>query len=52
MPAGCFVILLPTESDYKILGYYFKEGVSSYEITNDLFLFRASTLLLQKHLYK
>ncbi len=38
MPAGCFVILLPTDSDYKILGYYFKEGISGFEITNDLFL--------------
>ncbi|MFX0023419.1 MAG: hypothetical protein ACFE9S_13925 [Candidatus Hermodarchaeota archaeon] len=38
MPAGSFVILLPTESDYKILGYYFKEGTSGFEITNDLFL--------------
>lgn len=38
MPTGCFVILLPTDSDYKILGYYFKEGTSSFEITNDLFL--------------
>jgi hypothetical protein len=38
MPAGCFVILLPTDSDYKILGYYFKEGNSEFEISNDLFL--------------
>ncbi|MFW9820967.1 MAG: hypothetical protein ACFFE5_15275 [Candidatus Thorarchaeota archaeon] len=38
MPTGSFVILLPTESDYKILGYYFKEGTSGFEITNDLFL--------------
>ena len=38
MPAGCFVILLPTETDYKIMGYYFKEGKSEFEITNDLFL--------------
>jgi len=38
MPVGCFVILLPTDSDYKILGYYFKERVSDFEITNDLFL--------------
>ncbi len=38
MPMGCFVILLPTDSDYKIMGYYFKEGKSDFEITNDLFL--------------
>ncbi|MFW9969666.1 MAG: hypothetical protein ACFFDF_05655 [Candidatus Odinarchaeota archaeon] len=38
MPTGCFVILLPTDSDYKILGYYFKEGTSGFEIKNDLFL--------------
>ena len=38
MPTGCFVVLLPTDSDYKILGYYFKEGKSRFEITNDLFL--------------
>jgi hypothetical protein len=38
MPSGCFVILLPTDSDYQILGYYFKEGKSDFEISNDLFL--------------
>ncbi|MHA2182676.1 MAG: hypothetical protein ACXAAH_14745 [Promethearchaeota archaeon] len=38
MPNGCFVILLPTDSDYRILGYYFKEGKSDFEISNDLFL--------------
>lgn len=38
MPIGCFVILLPTDSDFKIMGYYFKEGKSDFEITNDLFL--------------
>ncbi|MFX0080306.1 MAG: hypothetical protein ACFE94_00995 [Candidatus Hodarchaeota archaeon] len=38
MPTGCFVVLLPTDSDYKIMGYYFKEGQSRFEITNDLFL--------------
>jgi len=38
MPKGCFVILLPTDSDYKILGYYFKESKSNFEISNDLFL--------------
>ena len=30
--------MLPTDSDYKILGYYFKEGKSQFEISNDLFL--------------
>jgi len=38
MPVGCFVILLPLDADYKILGYYNKEGKSEFEITNDLFL--------------
>ena len=38
MPSGCFVILLPTDSDYRILGYYFKEGKSDFQISNDLFL--------------
>ncbi len=38
MPSGCFVILLPRDSDYRILGYYFKEGTSDFEISNDLFL--------------
>ncbi|UCC20766.1 MAG: hypothetical protein JSV62_05645 [Promethearchaeota archaeon] len=38
MPLGCFVILLPTDSDYKILGYYFKESKPDFEISNDLFL--------------
>ncbi|MFW9948570.1 MAG: hypothetical protein ACFFKA_00420 [Candidatus Thorarchaeota archaeon] len=37
MPTGSFVILLPLDVDYKILGYYFK-GKSNFEITNDLFL--------------
>ena len=38
MPMGCFVILLPIDSDYKVLGYYFKEGKLDFKITNDLFL--------------
>ncbi|MFX1297761.1 MAG: hypothetical protein ACFFD2_23310 [Promethearchaeota archaeon] len=38
MPMGCFVILLPNDVDYKIMGYYFKEGKSDFEISNDLFL--------------
>ena len=38
MPSGCFVILLPTDSDYRILGYYFKESKLDFEISNDLFL--------------
>jgi hypothetical protein len=38
MPVGSFVILLPLDADYKILGYYNKEGKSEFEITNDLFL--------------
>ncbi|MFX0029368.1 MAG: hypothetical protein ACFE8B_09170 [Candidatus Hermodarchaeota archaeon] len=38
MPKGCFVVVIPTDSDYKVMGYYFKEGESRFEITNDLFL--------------
>ncbi|MHA2391342.1 MAG: hypothetical protein ACXAEX_05190 [Promethearchaeota archaeon] len=38
MPVGSFVIMLPKDSDYKIMGYYFKEEKSSFEISNDLFL--------------
>ena len=38
MPSGGFVILLPTDSDYRILGYYFKDGKLDFEISNDLFL--------------
>ncbi|MFX1267872.1 MAG: hypothetical protein ACFFAK_07905, partial [Promethearchaeota archaeon] len=35
---GSFVILLPLDADYKISGYYFKEGKSNFEVTSDLFL--------------
>ncbi|MFX1313177.1 MAG: hypothetical protein ACFFHD_11275 [Promethearchaeota archaeon] len=38
MPTGSFAVLLPTDSDYRIMGYYFKEGKSSFEISSDLFL--------------
>ncbi|MFW9990340.1 MAG: hypothetical protein ACFFC3_16990 [Candidatus Odinarchaeota archaeon] len=38
MPMGCFVILLPNDADYKVMGYYFKESKSDFEISNDLFL--------------
>ncbi|MFX1587099.1 MAG: hypothetical protein ACFFC1_02995 [Promethearchaeota archaeon] len=38
MPMGSFVILLPLDADYKISGYYFKEGKSNFEVTSDLFL--------------
>lgn len=38
MPTGSFVVLLPLDADYKILGYYHKEGKSNFEITNDLYL--------------
>ncbi len=38
MPTGCFVIVLPIDSDFKIMGYYFKESNSQFEITSDLFL--------------
>ena len=35
---GSFVVLLPLDADYKILGYFNKEGKSEFGITNDLFL--------------
>jgi len=38
MVKGCFVILLLTESDYNVLGYYFKDKKLDFEITSDLFL--------------
>ncbi|MFX1480255.1 MAG: hypothetical protein ACFFCI_19250, partial [Promethearchaeota archaeon] len=38
MPKGCFVVLIPTDADYKVMGYYFKERETNFEITNDLFL--------------
>ena len=38
MPEGCFLILLTTESDYKVLGYYFKDKRLDFEITSDMFL--------------
>ena len=38
MVKGCFVILLLTESDYNVLGYYFKDKMLDFEITSDLFL--------------
>jgi len=38
LPEGCFAILLTTESDYKVLGYYFKDKRLDFEITNDMFL--------------
>lgn len=38
MPIGSFVIILPLDKDYQVLGYYFKEGKSDFQISNDLFL--------------
>ncbi|TFF95213.1 MAG: hypothetical protein EU544_03240 [Promethearchaeota archaeon] len=38
MPKGCFVILLPLDSDYKVLGSYFKDESFDFEVTSDLFL--------------
>jgi hypothetical protein len=37
LPTGSFVVLLPLDTDYRILGYYNKSK-SDFEITNDLFL--------------
>jgi len=33
MPKGSFVIILPLDKDYKVLGYYFKDGHSIFEVT-------------------
>ncbi len=38
MPAGSFVIILPLDKDYKVLGYYFKDGNSIFEVTSNIFL--------------
>ena len=38
MPKGSFVIILPIDSDYKVLGYYFKGKEPNFKITSDLFL--------------
>ena len=37
MPKGTFVILIPLDADYKVLGY-FNKSKSMFEITSDLFL--------------
>ena len=37
MPKGTFVILIPLDADYKVLGY-FNKSKSIFEITSDLFL--------------
>jgi len=38
MPAGCFVILLPSDSEYKILGYNYVDENIKFEITESFFL--------------
>ena len=38
MPTGCFAVLLKSESEYNVLGYYFKEGITDFKITSDLYL--------------
>jgi hypothetical protein len=38
MPRGSFVILLNNESDYRVLGYYFKDKSVDFKITSDLYL--------------
>jgi hypothetical protein len=38
VPIGSFVIIIPLEKDYKVLGYYFKEEKPGFKISNDLFL--------------
>ena len=38
MPSGCFVILIPLDQDYKVLGYYFNDKRIKFEVTSDIFL--------------
>jgi hypothetical protein len=38
MPRGSFVILLPHDADYKVLGYYFSDKRVKFEISSDIFL--------------
>ncbi|TFG00172.1 MAG: hypothetical protein EU540_05630 [Promethearchaeota archaeon] len=38
MPKGLFIVLLPREADYKILGYYLKNTELDFEVSSDLFL--------------
>ena len=38
MPIGAFAVLIPLDADYKILGYYFKEGKNDFKLSSDLFL--------------
>ncbi|MEJ2251661.1 MAG: hypothetical protein P8Y70_18470 [Candidatus Lokiarchaeota archaeon] len=38
MPKGCFAILLPNDTEHKVLGYYFKEASVDFEVSNNLFL--------------
>ncbi|MFX1236980.1 MAG: hypothetical protein ACFFAS_11295 [Promethearchaeota archaeon] len=38
MPSGCFAILLPTDSDYKVLGYYFADKRIEFELSSSLLL--------------
>jgi len=38
MPTGSFVIILPLDKDYKVLGYYFKDRNSTFKVTSDIFL--------------
>jgi len=35
---GCFVILLPNDTDFKTLGYFLKDNGSKFDVTSDLFL--------------
>ena len=67
MPFGLFVILLPKDADYKVLGYYLKENSenSEFKIPSDLFLrlnldherneynlLRLKDLIILSYLYK
>ncbi len=38
MPEGAFVIIMPKDSDYKVLGYYLKKPNLKFEVTSELFL--------------
>jgi len=38
MPIGCFVILLPKDQDYEVLGYYFINKSIKFEVNSNIFL--------------
>ncbi len=38
MPKGTFLILLPNDADYKVLGYFFSDKRTEFSVTSDIFL--------------